>query len=308
MSRWLIEPRDPLVVRDGRPNDRRSESATLAFPLPSTCAGICRTRLGSDPGGGFVLGARVDELRRTSLRGPLLADGVTGALLFPVPRDVRIEHAAGGALLARSLAPLATPDGVEHDDIEGLALVGPPADEPRSAGKPPPGMPSFWPWSAIERSLRAPLRLEGDEAVGELLRGGVAALPMESRMHVALDGDTATARDEMLFGTTGLRFATGDPAALSSVRPLALFLDFDGSPIDDRAIRPGLAPFGGKRRLARWSPTEAQLPQIPAWLAEHVARAPADRALRLRVILATPAIFRLGYPAAEQRRCSVCGG
>ena len=299
MNGWFIEPRDPLVIRDGRPNDRRSESTTLSFPLPSTCAGICRTQLGSDPGGGFVLGAQLEGLRRTSLRGPLLADLNAGGLLFPPPRDIRIECARDGQRRARSLMPLPTPDGVQHDDTEGLSLVGPAIDRMHSAGKPPRDLPAFWSWSAMERCLRAPLRLDGDEAVSTLLGGGVARLPLEVRTHVALDCDTASAIEGMLFGTTGLRFAAGDPGTLSKVSPLALFVEFDASPISGRAIRPGLAPFGGKRRLARWTPADTILPSIPAWLSEHVAHAADGAPLRLRVILATPAIFRLGYrPAA----------
>jgi CRISPR-associated protein Cmr3 len=299
MSSWFIEPRDPLVIRDGRPNDRRSESATLSFPLPSTCAGICRTQLGSEPGRGFVLGAQLADLRRTSLRGPLLADRDAGGLLFPPPRDVRIERAHDGQLRARALSPVPTPDGVQHDDIEGLSLVGPAVDDARTAGK-SARETAFWSWPAMERSLRAPLRLDGDADVNALLGDGVARLPMEARTHVALDPDTDTAREGQLFGTAGLRFAAGEPDSLSKVRPLALFVEFDASPIGGRAIRPGLAPFSGKRRLARWTPADTlQLPQIPSWLSEHVARAADGVSLRLRVILATPAIFRLGYrPAA----------
>lgn len=296
MSSWLVEPRDPLVIRDGRPNDRRSESATLSFPLPSTCAGICRTQLGSDPGRGFTLGGQLDMLRQTRLRGPLLVDREAGRLLFAAPRDVRIERGPDEQLRARVLGPLRTPDGVQHDDLDGLHLVGPSNDGGFIAGKPPRDPRTFWSWNAMESALRAPVRLEGTDAVEAFLGDGVSRIPIESRMHVSLDQETETAREGMLFGTKGLRFAAGEPESLSKVRALALFLDFDPTPIAGRAIRPGLAPFGGKRRLARWTPTEAtQLPPIPSWLSEHITRAPDGVPLRLRVILATPAIFHLGY-------------
>lgn len=294
MTSWYIEPRDPLVVRDGRPNDGRSESATLPFPLPSTCAGLCRTQLGSDPGRGFVLGHRLGELEQTSLRGPLLADTAANTLLFPAPRDVRLEELDDGSLRARSLAPLTLPDGVEHDDDDGLSLVGAAGEDAERAGKPPREPHTFWPWKAIERALRGPLRLDGTD-VAELLDDGVKRLPTEARTHVTLDRETQTAQDGMLFGTTGLRFAVGCAESLSTMRSLALFLDFDAAAVAGREVREGLAPLAGKRRLARWTRSATALPAIPEWLTKHVRDARTDTPLRLRVLLATPAIFRLGY-------------
>lgn len=294
MSAWLIEPRDPLVVRDGRPNDGRSESAMLPFPLPSTCAGVCRTRIGSDPGRGFVLGERLDELRKTSLRGPLLADEDTGNLFFPRPFDVRVEATDDGAAEVQTIAPLPAAGGVRHDGAEDLLLVGVPADG-RISRKPFHDAPVFWPWSWIERGLRGPLTLNGDEAKS-LVGAGLAALPAETRVHLALDRDTETASEGMLFGTTGLRFVAGRADALSSARRLALFFDFESRAVPDRALSHGIAPFGGKRRLARWTRAEAaRLPEIPAWLSKRVEDAPIDAALRLRVLIATPGVFEDGY-------------
>ena len=63
---WLLEPRDPLVVRDGRPNSGRSESRVLGFPLPSTIAGGVRTRLGSGARG-FEMQDRIEELLGVSV-------------------------------------------------------------------------------------------------------------------------------------------------------------------------------------------------------------------------------------------------
>ncbi|MEZ4359356.1 MAG: type III-B CRISPR module-associated protein Cmr3 [Kofleriaceae bacterium] len=296
MKRWFLEPRDPLVIRDGRPNDERSESATMAFLQPSTCAGIVRTRLGSTNDGRFVLGTdQLEALRQTRLRGPLLADPRAEAPMFPRPRDLRLERGPDDKLRVRTLKPYATPAGIEHADLEGLSLVGPEADERARPGKPPREVPEFWPWSTIERGLRGELPRE-DSATAEWLGDGVVSLPREARTHVALDPETTTAREGMLYGTTGLRFAAGTAAQLSGVRELALFVDFDATPLQERTIAPGLGPMGGKRRLVRWRPaTSTRLPAVPAWLEEHVQQAPETAPLRLRVTLATPAIFGQGY-------------
>jgi CRISPR-associated protein Cmr3 len=297
MSTWLVEPRDPLVVRDGRPNQGRSESATLAFPLPSTCAGICRTRLGTDPERGFVLGHRLEELRRTSLRGPVLADRDTGALFFAPPRDAWVTRARDGTERIGRLAPVEPPAGIEHDAMGGLALVGASEDseDARGHGKATTEMPAFWSWPLIERWLRAPAGVDGESmaAIGE---AGLPPLPQEARTHVALDDETATAREGLLYGTTGLRFTAAAEGVLSRARSLALLLDFDHDVLSDRRIAAGLAPFGGKRRLARWLPGESSaLPEIPAWLRAHVVDGQGTGPLRLRVVLATPAVFRLGH-------------
>ena len=104
-----IEPRDSLIVRDGRPNEGRSHSSTLSFPFPGTVAGMVRTRLGSEPGQGFVLDADGDalaRLREVAIRGPLLVRGGDASPASadadpfgPVPADaLPVPALAGGDL------------------------------------------------------------------------------------------------------------------------------------------------------------------------------------------------------------------
>ena len=236
MSQWYIEPRDPLVVRDARPNEGRSQSAGLSFPLPGSLAGAARTRLGSDPERGFVLqGAEVDRLLAVELRGPLLCDG-SGALFFPPPHDAvvmrhemtpgkpcKVEHCAvdGGAydgerrrkvhFQVTRLQPL-TEDDVEWNPMTSaddagshgskLALVGL-ADGERPT-KPQGKPPSHWDWPTLRDWL-----LQGDpiRCGDALLKCAHTELLGEHRIHVAL-GESLTAREGMLFHTPGLRFAS----------------------------------------------------------------------------------------------------
>jgi CRISPR-associated protein Cmr3 len=48
MTVWIMEPHDPLLVRDGRPfgSNPGARARSLLFPFPSTIAGGMRTRAG----------------------------------------------------------------------------------------------------------------------------------------------------------------------------------------------------------------------------------------------------------------------
>jgi len=280
MSLWTIEPRDPLVIRDGRPNHGRSESKTLPFPYPGTVAGVVRTRLGSDEHGVFQAGHELESLLRVAIRGPLLALPDGGGLYVPAPRDAVVLRADGERRVLRRLVPFDLPEGAIVDgDLEGLLPVG----FPEAA---PPGKPArseaWWPWSAFATWLEAPASLDGGDASVHLA-GAVAELPMEARAGVKI-GDTWTAEEGLLFQTRGLRFTT------SACEPLAVAFDVDASATGGRTLREGIGPFAGERRLVWWQPApQLAWPALPAGV-----RAALDTQTRVRVVLLTPALFAAG--------------
>ena len=63
MTVWLIEPRDPVIFRDGKPFNASpgAHAKTLSFPFPATAAGATRTRAGLDTSGRFDR-ARINDL------------------------------------------------------------------------------------------------------------------------------------------------------------------------------------------------------------------------------------------------------
>ena len=62
MKNWTVEPRDPLVIRDGRPPSAGMPQAqSLNFPWPSTLAGLARTQAGRDANGRFD-SSKIDAL------------------------------------------------------------------------------------------------------------------------------------------------------------------------------------------------------------------------------------------------------
>lgn len=279
MSLWTIEPRDPLIVRDGRPNNGRSESATLSFPYPSTIAGLVRTRLGSDEHGAFDPAQDLASLLCAEIRGPLLTRLDDGGLYVSSPRDAVVF----GSVLRR-LSPVEPPPGTLFDDaFSGMPVELAPGHS--AAGKPAQS-PAWWPWDLFARWLAEPGALDGGDTKA-LLVNALVELPSEVRSHVKLT-DTWTAEDGMLFTTRGLRFMT--PAG----EPLALAVDVDASKAAGRTLRAGIGPSGGERRLARWAPaTSLSLPALPEGV--RAALAAETPSVRVRVVLLTPAIFEEGW-------------
>lgn len=293
MTMLTIQARDPLVVRDGRPNDGRSESRTLEFPLPSVIVGAVRTALGRR-GGTFDASLIPSLLAQVHLRGPLLVAG--GQWMAPAPHDALVLAVGDGAFRIRALRPMALPEGARTSLVGDLSLVGLPREE-HDPLKPLRGAPRYWSWPAFERWLQDPRTYQAEEAAA-ILEGGVRGLVREERIHVAV-GPNGTAEEGKLFGTEGIRsFAEPfraaateegleDHAQAADAAEVYYGVDVQvgdatlGSPPD------GVRPLGGERRLVRWGKLDQlALPLLPDWLRQHVAS--TEPAL-VRVVLLTPA-------------------
>src|SRR5579883_2594061 len=111
MSAWIIEPREPVMVRDGRPFDPQPGvvAATLPFPFPSTTAGAARHLAGCTNGVFSVPQADLPELLSIQVRGPLLAEAVddqTWRLLVPAPGDALLLEEDDIRVQRKPLLPL----------------------------------------------------------------------------------------------------------------------------------------------------------------------------------------------------------
>jgi len=267
---WTIEPRDPLVVRDGRPPAAGMPSSrSLDFPWPSTVAGLSRTRAGLGPDGRFDE-QRIGGLLQESLKGPWLveldASGAAHQLALPAPRDAVAFRDAAGAIRTLRLAPQPLPASVKTSLPPGLTPLGFVGDAPRgkavSAG-------AFWRWSAVERWLTT----GASPSDGDVFE----PLAHERRFHVAIDPETGTASDGKLFVSDGLRFWGGRRLALG-------FLASDGL-----AMAPGAVKLGGEGRASWLRAGGVGLPACPSALVDAI-----EKTRRARVLLATPAIFEGG--------------
>ncbi|MES2641321.1 MAG: type III-B CRISPR module-associated Cmr3 family protein [Myxococcota bacterium] len=265
MQIWTIEPRDTLVVRDGRPFGAGATALrSLDFPLPSTVAGCLRTRIGRDALGRFNL--TPEAARQIPVVGPWLAElSDKGALLdwwFPAPRDVVWFEGGARYRLTTQAKPALSNSPLGQ-------IVTPAVTLPRS--KPVAG-PSFWRGSDLLAWLRAP----SDDTVGSDF--GLAPLQHERRTHVSIQAQTGTGEDGRLFSTDGLRFHT--PKEQGS-RRLALAMACPHA-----GLKEGLVPLGGEARLSFLRKSAGE----PLGVVK-----PAPAARRLRVLLLTPAIFERGY-------------
>ena len=298
MKTWLIEPRDPVIFRDGRPFNASAgaRAKSLPFPFPSTLVGAARTLAGRDKNGHFDT-SQIDALRSQEMEGPLLVElrerGGVKDWLFSSPADALVLRQEPYKKDAGRLAPLTVleaPVGTTTNLGDGLMLVGPITPEKQ---KPHGEAPAFWRQSQFENWLKDP-KAEDEVKFQEL---GVARLVQESRMHVSIGHDSQTAEEGALFQTAGLEFMSVDkdddnvkPPQLGAAVRLALAVR------TAVGVRAGLSFLGGERRIVRWSAVTEAFPACPVDVRKHIKE---NRHCRL--ILLTPGLFAEGYlPAGGQ--------
>ncbi|HEY0556749.1 MAG TPA: type III-B CRISPR module-associated protein Cmr3 [Thermoanaerobaculia bacterium] len=292
MSVWLVEPLDPLIARDGRPSSVGGHFFTVSFPYPSMLAGAVRTRMGCENGAFTVPKGSLNDLKeKVVVQGPLLAELKADSddvlqWFAPAPRDLTILQGDDKKTTIRRLIPCPLHPGEAMDSLseEGLHPVGSAGEE--TYGKPPKDLPAFWNWMDFEAWLTHP----ADRSDVNLKTLGIEALPIETRAHLAIQPGERVGIDGMFFQTSGLRFLQkGD--SLLEPRRFALSLSCQGANVAGRDLKMErqIAPLGGERRLARWSPASKEWPRMPEAVREKIV---ATR--RARLILLTPALFKKG--------------
>lgn len=301
MRTWVIEPRDPLIVRDGRPfgaDIAGARATSLDFPFPSTTTGGVRTRQGLGEGGNFDA-ALIVQLKQLEVGGPLLVelnnDGEIVDWLIPAPADAlwcNLKADADGrvprdrAKLIR-LAPLEMPTGaltnLPDDDLRPVGTW-------QSSGKPFDRPPRYWKRREFEKWLSDPQGC--DEAATE--EWGHDGPPKETRTHVGIEPGSQTALEGALYQTRGLEFThQAKPPKVGGKRlALAIWTAAD-------ALQEGLTPFGGERRLTHWRKSdkliEAEFAASKQAVIEKVKQSRDGDSYSCRLILLTPAHFTDGY-------------
>lgn len=286
MTIWIIEPRDPLIVRDGRPfgPDPGARAATLPFPFPSTIAGGLRGLAGRTPHQTFDPELKNDVLTRVHVRGPLLVElnnSQEPTWFAPAPADASIHqtepYSKDHGLLVR-FVPAKLADAYSDSPDNVLVQAGKP-----DSHKAHPLAPQFWRWQDFDNWLMA-AQVQADE----ILERGVRALETSTRMHVKIKPETQTADEGFLYQTRGLEFATKARKRLALAAEVQV--DTDNGPALFANFSGGLAPLGGERRLMHWEQSTATaLPPAPTNLFRQIGEQKA-----CRLVLLTPAYFTAG--------------
>ncbi len=287
-----LQPRDPIVARDGRPFGEfaGNRMRSLPWPLPSTVAGAIRTLLGYAAGGNFA-DKLVRRLKQVACHGPLPVSG--GRLFLPAPSDAIVG-------LAGACVTLRPEEMRDVSDLPGglLPVLPPPSVALMKFGAPPA-------WWSRERMTRW-LISAGDAAAdffqppSEFRNSPL----LDERTHVRIDAATFAAKTHLLFSSAGLVLddlvepGQSPPSERSHATQLAVRVD----PFGDSTFQQQLAtldelrPLGGERRLLRVQPADA------AARAEFDCPPEVQNALSqvrvgdgLRMVLVTPAIFEHGW-------------
>ncbi len=291
MKTWILEPRDPLIVRDGRPFSAApgARATTLPFPYPSTIAGAARTRAGRDANGVFDQ-SKIDDVKKLAARGPLLIEiDETGSIrewFIPAPADMLLLEADAGKdqVAIRQLKPIELGKGLASRPY-GWLLVG--MNDTSERRKPHSRAPRFWRWTQFKKwwisPQNQPLPLQ------EL---GLSALTQESRTHVKVEPGSQTAEEGALFQTRGLEFSyLGAYEKLSKTRRLALAV------ITDAGVRDGFDFLGGEQRMSAWREAKVVSGQENLLLSdcpEETLNTIQANEWHCRIALLTPAFFNKG--------------
>lgn len=292
---WIIEPRDALIVRDGRPfgNTAGTRAKSLDFPLPSTTTGGARTRAGLGKINGDL--SKFDkklgyEVMNIEVKGALLAeiDGDKIKLLVHAPADCLIVKPENDGEKNRfPLVPLEKNADAFSNIDNDLHLLG---TTEKVKGK-PQSEPRFWYWAEFEKWLSK--ANEADTIVIDKL--GHNGLTKEQRTHVRILNETNGYKNKAnseggLFQTRGLEFTYKEGKQLSCAKKLAMVIEVErqnyGGDVEN-----GIAPLGGERRIVTWRKSESGLfHSCPQGVKEEILKTKS-----CRLILLTPAIFENGY-------------
>ena len=271
----IIEPRDPMIFRDGKPFTAGAGARSLPFAPPSVIAGAMRTRLGSPNGRPFDK-SKISALLEVEFAGPVLgyrkSDAPSWGLAFAAPADY-LSYEREGMNPAKQVALRCVEEEGGCDLPEGLRRLEGAADRKVSSE-----MPVFWSWDSMSEWLTKKER-------NGFLPNGWGKLKRQRRVHVSMSTEFQTAVEGMLYSTEGLEFhGTREEAT-----EFSLIAWYDcGKHQDLAAVNvPRVSHLGGESRTAFWDAkaNEPGQPKCP------IGEPPKG----FRMILATPAVFEGGW-------------
>ncbi|HEX8565159.1 MAG TPA: type III-B CRISPR module-associated protein Cmr3 [Pyrinomonadaceae bacterium] len=301
---WLIEVRDALIVRDGRPfgNIPGARAKSLDFPFPSTLIGNVRSRVGLKNGGDWNdFGSDlIEKILKIRMKGALLTEikpDDTLDFFAPAPADALFVNHDDDSENLFPLTPMKKEylSNLPNNPDTDLHLLG---ITEEVKGK-PNGEIKFWRWGEFEQWLK-----EARKQKIKSVELGIGGLTPEQRTHVRIldeeesvkgnDGYWRKANAEGgLFQTRGLEFNTKKRERLA----LAVEIEYPENDLSEK-LDAGLFPLGGERRIVRWKNGNFDFQQRFSELFETVKKrimTSESEKKTCRLILLTPAYFEDGF-------------
>jgi CRISPR-associated protein Cmr3 len=283
-----LRPRDPIIARDGRPFglDSGRRMRCLDWPLPSVAAGSLRTLLGRTLGGNFD-SAMIESLKKVVCRGPLpICDN---ALYVPCPNDAVLDR-DGNAQQLRPYFPGEDDGGT--DLPAGLVPVL--GSQPLGKFQSPPT------WWSMKRMSEW---LVNDVDLTKFFKDESSFLQSpehDERSHLKIDPQTLASEEGKLFTTNGLvldRFArSGSQNTVTDVELALMATHGVDSPVTPAWNGlSALQPLGGERRLMEFVEDQTQLNYWKCPREVHEKLQPVKAGSKLRMVLASPAVFSGGW-------------
>jgi CRISPR-associated protein Cmr3 len=286
---------DALVSRDGRPFGARQGNRMRGLPwlLPSVVAGSFRTALVKAGSENFA-GDIPQRLLQTAVAGVFPVHG--GELYLPAPNDAVAEpdeNGKGIKFLHRVVPQSTTTGGCDlpEDGLRPVML----SESQASNDFKPAEVPAWWPVGKYTEWLLGKKVCFDYSFLGSPLQ--------ETRDHVRLDTERGAAAEGEIFSTVGLNLTHLPRFNVASTKPLSerfapIHLSTRVSIPDSELslkIDPSFSmnhPLGGERRLVHWQGCQKQ---VTGWVCPDQIRDCLQTTTRVRMILATPAIFRKGW-------------
>lgn len=277
---------ESYVFRDGRPFGEASmaRGGMLRWPLPSTLAGMLRSRYGEDLGMDFRSAEEIARLKAIRLARvqPLHRVGGVWSPLHPRPADaVVIDREREGERLVihrATFTGVSEGCGTDADEMLGGEWLLPRVD---ANAKPSSRAPELWHWEQFERWL-----LEEEMPALTANELGLPGATPAVRMHTAIDPATGTVAEGQLFMSQGVRFGVRAPGSSDAAIEMGMALRVDGYQVPFDFT--GAVYLGGERKVAWLEASSGILPHLPA--PERF-----ERQTYLRLYLTTPGLFRAGW-------------
>lgn len=271
-----IHALSPLLFRDGRPfsaaEGAETAARSLSLPLPSTVAGFVRTQVGLAEGKGFTQ-EHLQNLHGLQVCGPLLARD--DEVLLPAPRDAVVYRDADGNAQVMRLTPFSPPGGAGCDLPDGLFPLQITQDVKPESGY------NFWTAQSMTCWLL------GEKVIPQKIAG----LPTETRVHVAMDPVKGKAKEGQLYSVAYRPLEMGENP--QTYQPASLRVRLS---LPNGQTPAPVGHLGGERRPVA---VEIKPSLSDYWFdcPEAIKKRFAElgKGARVRLVLATPALFEHGW-------------